>query len=145
MKKQAYSNHIRAYPPHHFVFYPLILILLVFTVRRAIIMDDERVLWSVISAVILLIGYLSFMTRQHYALTLQNRLVRLEMRLRYYQLTGERLEPLEETLGFTRLAALRFCTDSDLVAMVRRALAENLSAKDIKKEIPDWYPDHMRV
>jgi hypothetical protein len=97
------------------------------------------------SAGIFLIGWLSFMTRQHYALTVQNRVVRLEMRLRYFELTGKRFEPYETELGFDRIAALRFASDPELPDLLVRALSENLSAKAIKQAVKNWVPDNMRV
>jgi len=88
---------------------------------------------------------LSFMTRQHYALTCQNRIVRLELRLRYYQLTNQRLEIIENQLSFKQLAALRFASDEELVGLIKRTLEENLSPADIKKSINNWVADTMRV
>ncbi len=85
------------------------------------------------------------MMRQHYALGNQNRIVRLELRFRYYVITGKRLEPLESKLSFGQLAALRFASDEELAALVERALKENLSDRQIKKLIVRWLPDHMRV
>ncbi|MEO6834043.1 MAG: DUF6526 family protein, partial [Chitinophagaceae bacterium] len=64
---------------------------------------------------------------------------------RYFQLSGKRLEPMEEKLGFSRIAALRFAPDEELEALVTAALAQNLSADDIKKQIKNWLPDEMRV
>lgn len=49
-----------------------------------------------------------FMMRQHYELTNQNRMVRMEMRLRYYQLTQRKLEDIEPGISFSQLAALRY-------------------------------------
>lgn len=85
------------------------------------------------------------MLRQHYALGNQDRIVRLELRFRYYVLTGKRLEPLESNLSIRQMAALRFAPDEELPAMVERAIKENLSAPQIKKSIVHWLPDHMRV
>jgi len=85
------------------------------------------------------------MLRQHYALGNQNRIVRLEMRLRYYQLTQKRFEPLEQQLSFNQIAALRFASDEELIELIRRAINESLSPKDIKKAIQNWTPDYMRV
>ena len=85
------------------------------------------------------------MLRQHYALGNQNRIVRLEMRLRYYQLTGKRLEPLEEKLSFGQIAALRFASDAELLPLMERAEKENLSPKQIKQAIQNWQGDYMRV
>ena len=146
MKQQDYRNHIRYYTPHHFIFYPVVLVLMLVVGYGA--MNDEpahRWLWLMAGALTLLVCWLAYMMRQHYALTLQNRLVRLEMRFRYYALTGRRLEPLEQQLSFGQLAALRFASDEELPALLQRALDERLSPRDIKKSIREWLPDHMRV
>ena len=145
MKTQNYSNHGKSYPAHHFVFYPVIIILLIFAVRQALAGGPDSDLWWMMSAGIFLIGWLSFMTRQHYALTIQDRVVRLEMRLRYFELTGKRFEPFEARLGFDRIAALRFASDPELPDLLGRALSENLSAKAIKQAVKNWVPDSMRV
>ena len=121
MKSQNYSNHGKSYPAHHFIFYPVVIILLIFSVRCALVDAQDARLWWMMSVGIFLIGWLSFMTRQHYALTVQNRIVRLEMRMRYFQLTGKRLEPLEAQLGFKRIAALRFASDSELPDLIEKA------------------------
>jgi hypothetical protein len=106
---------------------------------------EEALLWAAITGLLLLIGWLSFMLRQHYAITSQDRIIRLELRLRYYILTQQRLEPIEQQLRFGQLAALRFASDAELPALVQRALKEQLSSADIKKAIQHWEADHMRV
>lgn len=85
------------------------------------------------------------MTRQHYALGLQDRLVRQELRLRYYILTGRRLEDIEKQLPFKVIAALRFASDEELEALVARALSERLTPDQVKRSIRSWLPDTMRV
>lgn len=145
MQEQSYKNHIRFYPPHHFVFYPLLLVLLGTAIYMACCCNGQQLLWAAFAVVLFLLGWLSFMMRQHYALNNQNRIVRLEMRFRYFALTGQRLEPLEHRLNFGQIAALRFASDEELPALTSRALAENLAPADIKKAIVRWEPDHMRV
>lgn len=88
MQEQSYRNHIRFYPPHHFVFYPLLLILLGTSIFFAWYNEPLRFIWIAFAVILLLLGWLSFMMRQHYALHIQNRIVRLEMRFRYFALTG---------------------------------------------------------
>jgi hypothetical protein len=145
MKQQNYSNHAKYYAPHHFVFYPLVLVFLVASIRSIVKYPEEALLWAAITGIVLLIGWLSFMLRQHYAIGNQNRIVRLEMRLRYYILTQQRLEPIEQQLSFGQLAALRFASDAELPALMQRAIKEQLSSSAIKKAIVNWEPDHMRV
>lgn len=145
MKKQDSQHHIRFYAPHHFVFYPLLLAGIIGSISCISRYPEEDLIWKAITGLLILITWLSFMTRQHYALTAQNRTVRLEMRLRYYILTQKRLEPIEEKLSFGQLAALRFASDEELPALIERTLTENLSPKSIKDSIKKWQPDHMRV
>lgn len=145
MKKQDYSNHIRFYTPHHFIFYPLIIAAMVWAGWHAKTQPETAELWIAIAAIFGVMGWLSFMLRQHYALTNQNRIVRLEMRLRYYELTGQRLEPVEHKLSFGQLAALRFASNEELPALVQRTLSEQLTPDAIKRSIKNWVADDMRV
>jgi hypothetical protein len=85
------------------------------------------------------------MLRQHYALTLQNRIVRLELRYRYFTLTGKRFEEFEHKLKEEQLFALRFAPDEELIGLTERTLKENLSAVAIKKAIIHWKGDYERV
>ena len=145
METQNYKNHIRFYPLHHFVFYPFLMILLVASIVCIFKYPQSSFEFTALAVIFTLIMWLSLMLRQHYALGNQNRIVRLELRLRYYQLTQQRLDPLEQQLSFGQLASLRFASDQELPALVDRAIKENLSATDIKKSIKNWLPDYMRV
>jgi len=145
MENQNYKNHVRYYGPHHFVFYPVLMVLLGISCYFISKSTEQSMIWIFIAILFFMIGWLSFMLRQHYALNNQNRIVRLEMRFRYYVLTHERLEKMEDHLSFEQISALRFASDEELPALVNRTLHENLSPDDIKKSVKNWYPDHMRV
>ncbi|GAB3254352.1 hypothetical protein GCM10027347_14750 [Larkinella harenae] len=145
MKTQNYENHVRYYPPHHFVFYPVVLLLLGISIYFTVNDNEHSTLWLFLALLVGLITWLALMLRQHYALNNQNRIVRLEMRFRYYVLTHQRLELLENRLSFGQIAALRFASDEELPGLVQRALTENLGPDEIKKAITHWQPDHMRV
>ncbi|MEL1243224.1 DUF6526 family protein [Flavobacterium sp. DGU11] len=145
MKSQNYKNHIRWYPPHHFVFYPVMMALFVVAVYQAIYNEPDRLLWIFLSALTAVIIWVAFMLRQHYALTLQNRIVIGELRYRYFVVTGQRLEPLEEKLSEGQLFALRFAPDEELAELAQKAISENLSANAIKKSIKNWKADNRRV
>ena len=132
-------------PPHHFVFYPVIIALIFISGSFISRYPEDKMIWIAITIVFIMIMWVAYMMRQHYALTVQNRVVRLEMRFRYYRLTNTAFEPLEEKLSFGQIAALRFAPDEELPGLVKRALEENLSSSNIKKSIKNWLPDHMRV
>lgn len=145
MSHQSYKNHIRWYPPHHFVFYPIMLGLIIFSSYEAFNDEVMRTLWVIITILFVCITWLAFMLRQHYALTLQNRLVLAELRYRYLATTGNRLEPFEENLSEGQLFALRFAPDNELEALTLRAIAENLTPDAIKRFIQNWRADLRRV
>jgi len=145
MSTQNFKNHIRFYPPHHFVFYPVVLGLLITAINYAMNDTKNQAVWLFMSALLFIIGALAFMLRQHYALVLQDRIIRSELRYRYFVTTGKRFEPLETLLNDSQLFALRFAPDAELDALSQRALKENLSGTAIKKAIQQWNPDHHRV
>lgn len=144
MKTQSYKNHIRFYPPHHFVYYPVIMAFLSCSIYFAFTTSDA-VIWSFISVVFAVLFCLAFMLRQHYALTLQNRIVRIELRYRYLAATGKRFEEIENKLTDSQIFALRFAPDEELPDLTQKALIENLSGDDIKKSIKNWKGDYERV
>ncbi|MDI1255503.1 MAG: DUF6526 family protein [Flavobacterium sp.] len=144
MKQQSYKNYIRFYTPHHFIFYPVMSILFGICAYQVFITKDKLV-WLFIGLLFLAVIWLSFMMRQHYALTLQDRIVRMELRYRYYVLTGADFGAIESKLIDSQIFALRFCSDTELPDMVSRALKENLSGKAIKRAIRDWKGDYHRV
>lgn len=142
--EQSYRNHIRYYAPHHFLFYPITLALLGASVYFSVTREESAV-WIFISALIILLIWLSYMLRQHYALTLQNRIVRLELRYRYFTLTGKRLEAFEHELRDSQLFSLRFASDTELPDLVERARMEKIGGDKIKKSIVRWRADNHRV
>jgi hypothetical protein len=145
MEKQNYRNHVRYYTPHHFIFYPLSFVVCIGCAWSIFHVPEEKIVWIALTAVCVLMIMLAFMLRQHYALTNQNRIVLLELRFRYYMLTHERLDLLENSFSLGQLFALRFASDAELPTLVNRALTENLSADSIKRSIKDWRPDYLRV
>ncbi len=144
MKPQSYDNYIRFYTPHHFIFYP-VLALLLGTCCYFIWTASDPLPYVFISIIFAALIWLSYMMRQHYALTLQDRIVRLEMRYRYFTLTGKRLEDIEVQLRDSQLFALRFAPDEEFLPLLERALEEKLSGTKIKKAIVNWKADNHRV
>lgn len=144
MKPQSYNNHIRFYTPHHFVFYPVMLVLIIVSGWFAITAQDPF-LWGFIAVLCCIITWVAYMMRQHYALTVQNRIVLLELRYRFFVKTGERLEMYENMLSDSQLFALRFASDDELLPLIQKTINENLSPDTIKKSIQKWQADNRRV
>jgi hypothetical protein len=143
-QQQNYKNHIRFYWPHHFVFYPVMLLCMAGCTIHAW-QTGWNPLWIALGIAFACITWLAYMLRQHYALTVQNRIVLLELRYRYFVTTGQRLEPLEAKLTEGQLFALRFAPDDELPALAQRAIAEGLSPDAIKKDVIHWQADYRRV
>ncbi|MDN4014082.1 DUF6526 family protein [Chryseobacterium gambrini] len=145
MESQNYKNHRKFYPPHHFIYLPLLLGLEIFGVYKIFKDETNQLIWILFSAVIFLLFYLAIMLRQHYALVLQNRLVRLEFKQRYYELFQQRSDEVESRLKFDQIAALRFSYDDEFKELLYKALNDNISGDEIKRSIKKWRPDHHRV
>ncbi|WP_312206429.1 DUF6526 family protein [Epilithonimonas hominis] len=143
------KNHRKYYPLHHFIFYPIMLILLVLSLfefwDNAV---DERgvsLIWLMVSAVIISIIILSFMLRQHYALGLQDRLIINEFKFRYFALTGKRLETLSYQFSDAQIFALRFSEDEDLIELINKTIENDWSSSEIKQNIKNWKADNKRI
>jgi len=144
MKIQTYYNHIRFYKPHHFIYYPVLILFLIASIYLAITSEDHLI-WAFISVGFIFLFVLAFMLRQHYALTLQNRIVRLEVRYRYFTLTGKRFEEIEYKLTDDQIFALRFAPDDEFILLLEDVLKNNLTGDAIKKAIVHWKADYHRV
>ncbi len=142
---QNYNNHRKYYIAHHFIFYPILFLLIIADTICLFKFHHVRLLFGFIDVLLLMLGWESYMLRQHYSLGNQDRIIRLEMRLRYYQLTQKSFEPLEKQLTFSQIAALRFASDEELISLISTAIKDNLNGNEIKKSIRNWVADDMRV
>ncbi|MEP6616791.1 MAG: DUF6526 family protein [Ginsengibacter sp.] len=145
METQNYSNYKKYYIPHHFIFLPLTVFLTTLGIWEAYSNAEHRLEWQMFSILSFCLLYLAVMLRQHYALGNQDRIVRLEFRLRYFELFGESSGQVEEKLSFDQIAAFRFADQDEFKKLLEKALNENFSASQIKKSIKNWKADHMRL
>lgn len=145
MKKQSYQHYKMYYAPHHFIFLPLMGFLIGVGIFKAYHDENHQLEWILFSVLSFCILYLAIMLRQHYALGNQDRIVRLEFRLRHFEIFGISAATVEKELSFSQIAALRFAADEEFKQLLTQALKENMSADNIKKNIRDWQADNMRV
>jgi len=137
------------YPWHHFVLLPLALIMAGYTILRytKVTGEDDQIarLWfSVAVLAVVSLGTLVLL-RQHYALKLQDRIIRLEVRQRYFEVSGQRFASLEQQLSMRQVISLRLAGDAELPALAQAAAAEKLTPKDIQARITDFQFDALRV
>lgn len=145
MKAQNYRNHRMFYPLHHFIFLPGSFILLCIGLWQYFKDTGHSLSWGLFAIAMFMVFLLSLMLRQHYALGLQNRIVRLEFKQRYFELYGKRSGDVEQRLQFSQIAALRFAEDDEFKILLDRALNEKMSGDGIKKAISRWRADHHRI
>lgn len=142
MVEQNYSNHVRYEPTYHFFISPIVsinvLVALWFIIRH----PSYLTVWNILFAVA--IAALAFTTRV-YALKNQNRMIRLEERVRMMQVLPPDLRARIPELKTRDLIALRFCSDDQLPELTRSVLAGECSGDEIKKRIHTWRPDYLRV
>jgi len=139
---QTFANHGRFDPLFHFVALPVFALTLIISVILLVKNPGWLTGWGVVLAVGALIAVFKI---RLYALKVQDRMIRLEERLRLTGLLGLAAQPQIDKLSVDQLIALRFASDGEAPALVQRAVTENLSRADIKKAIKVWRPDHWRV
>ena len=146
---QTYANHTRLDPPFHFFLLPvfalgliLSLIHFFYHLRESDMRDNIHSFLLIVLAVALITLVLKV---RLYSLKVQDRIIRLEERLRLTQLLSEPLRARIPELTEGQLVGLRFASDAEVRKLVERALNEKLERKDIKKAVQNWRPDYWRV
>jgi len=141
--QQSFKKHTRWLPAFHFFVMPVLLANLILTVWRAYQAPTLGMLFSVVvAAALLMLGFLSRIQ----ALTVQDRVIRLEMRLRLRHLLPPDLAPHIDTLTHRQLVALRFASDAELADLVRDVVGGKLStSNEIKMRVKSWQADWLRA
>jgi dolichyl-phosphate-mannose--protein O-mannosyl transferase len=140
---QNYDNHVRLVPGFHYVVLGIFAINLIWSLYRVVRTFSVESAISLLLAVAFLL--LSFYARI-FALKVQDRVIRLEMRLRLMELLPPNLRPRIGEFTVDQLVALRFASDEELPELARRVLSENLTdRKTIKKMIRNWKADFLRA
>jgi hypothetical protein len=142
---QNYKNHVRTDPAWHFFIVPILILNIGFSIYATIRHwpDHPHLFpWWVVMSIVLLFAV--GRARDH-SMIVQNRVIRLEERLRLAALLSPEEHGRSKALTDSQLIGLRFASDSELPALVKRTLDENLTKKQIKEAIVDWRPDYLRV
>ncbi len=140
---QNYSNHVRWYPLFHFVTIPLLILNFLYQAVRLYQEPSwDRGVWVVLGIVFILMA----LTGRLQALKAQDRLIRLEERLRYKEVLAPDLVQRAANLPTEKIIALRFASDQELPDLVTQVLEGKLTtSKEIKTAIKNWRGDYLRV
>ena len=139
---QSFDNHAKLIPAYHYLTFGLAAINLLWNLYRTAVDFSLAQLMSLAVAVVLL---MVFFFSRIFALTVQDRVIRLEMRLRLASLVPDLTQRLDE-FTVNQLCSLRFASDAELPALARQVLAEKLDErKAIKQLIREWRADHLRA
>ncbi|HET9833042.1 MAG TPA: DUF6526 family protein [Vicinamibacterales bacterium] len=140
---QTYKNHARFYPLFHFFVAPVLLINFLNTIRHFYYYQSRALLWEiVVAAALFALGW----TTRTMVTTVQDRIIRLEMRLRMTQVLPADLCARTNQLTPEQLVALRFASDAELADLVREVLDGKLTTqKEIKQRVRQWNADYLRA
>jgi hypothetical protein len=139
---QTFANYTRVDPPFHLFVLPVAGINLLVAIWYLIQNPGFYAAWLIVVAVAAIVLVLK--TRL-YALKAQDRVIRLEERLRLVSLAPDTLRSRIGDLSESQLIALRFAPDAELPGLAEKALSGKLSGDEIKKAIVNWRPDYFRI
>ena len=140
---QHYGNHRRFRPAFHFVVAPIFLINLVLATRTLIRQPNLDTVWGFVLA----FGFVMLgLVARTMALSVQDRLIRLEMELRLRRILPADLQAKIPELRPWHLVALRFAGDDEMPELCREVLAGSLTSPNaIKKRVKNWQGDYLRA
>ncbi len=140
---QTYQNHARYFPAFHFVTLPLLLL---YSIGTAYAAYSTRSLLAHLDLMLSIALILLALTARHMAVTVQDRVIRLEERLRMRALLPDDLLPRIEEFTVEQLVGIRFASDEELPALAREVLEKKIGdRKTIKQMVKRWRPDHQRA
>ncbi|HVA16989.1 MAG TPA: DUF6526 family protein [Candidatus Dormibacteraeota bacterium] len=144
MKEQTFANHSRVVPAFHMVALPILLLNVVYSIYELVHT------WFLFGALVALLVSIALLLvalyARMFALAVQDRVIRLEMRLRLDKHLPADLKMRIQEFTVSQLIALRFASDAELPDLARRVLDEKVQGrKAIKQMIKTWKPDHLRA
>ncbi|HLH39172.1 MAG TPA: DUF6526 family protein [Bryobacteraceae bacterium] len=141
-KTQNFQNHARVDPLFHFFLAPVALLIVIGSVYE-LVRDPGWVSGAHVVGAIW--AFVALFKLRLYPLKVQDRVIRLEERLRMEKLLPEPWKSRIPELSEAQLIALRFASDAELPDLVEKTLGANLEPKAIKQSIRNWRPDYLRV
>lgn len=142
MQTQNLKNHSRIVPGFHLVTLTLLLLVIIGSVVNLINSAAQNIYSASLLVVLSIATFLLAFFARSFALKAQDRAIRAEENFRHYIATGQQLD---SRLRMRQIIALRFAGDDEFIALAKKAVAENMSAKEIKMAIKNWKGDYYRA
>jgi hypothetical protein len=142
---QSFKNHGRFDPQFHFVLSFILLANLAFAIFHLIHHWQLERIGAFWYLALSLAAFLVLFKIRSYPIKVQDRVIRLEERLRLQALAPAEWHAQIYRLNEDQLIGLRFAGDGEVVELAKQALEHNLNRKQIKERIKDWRPDEWRV
>jgi hypothetical protein len=139
---QNFKNHGRLDPPYHMVFVTVLAVNVYIVGLFAYRHLNFYTAWLVILSIAVFIPVIKL---RSYPLKVQDRVIRLEERLRLQALAPAEWHTQIYRLSEDQLIGLRFASDDEVVELAKQALEEKLTRKQIKERIKSWRPDDWRI
>jgi hypothetical protein len=140
---QTYANHARFVTGYHRIAFPILGIYATWAIYRAVVaFSTETAMTALMSIGLILVTIYA----RTFALRVQDRVIRLEMRLRLREVLPVSMHARIAELTPAQLVALRFAGDGELPALCTKVLDERITrGKAIKLLIRDWQGDYLRA
>jgi hypothetical protein len=142
--EQNFANHTKFVSAFHFFVLPVLFANVISNLYQWYRADFplNQIIPVLVAAALLTLAVRARM----FATTVQDRIIRLEERLRYERLLPSDLQARINEFTVPQLIALRFASDAELPILARKVLDEKLTEpKTIKRLITNWKPDHLRA
>jgi uncharacterized membrane protein YciS (DUF1049 family) len=143
MEKQNFKNHSKIVPAYHYFVLPVLFLNVIWAVARTVMAFSVGTVMGLLVAVALAMGAILW---RMFALRVQDRVIRLEMRLRMREILPAELQARIPEFTMGQLVALRFASDAELPGLAKRVLEEKIGeSKSIKMLVKDWQADLARA
>ena len=142
-KVQNFANHSRLVPPYHMFVIPIFMVNFVW---RLVQLKDGITFASIMNVLLAIAFVILVLYARLFTLTVQDRVIRLEMRMRLERLLPADLRSRIPEFTVAQLISLRFAGDEELATLARQVLDEKLNdRKSIKRRIKNWQADLLRA
>jgi len=144
MEEQSFKKHAMFVPLYHYVLFAIVLLTFIGSLVNLYnsLSDHSRLYNAALIVALTLAVMIIFILMRTFPLKAQDRAIRAEEHLRYFILSGKRMDP---RITIKQIIALRFASDGEFIQLAQRAADESLAPAAIKQAVKNWRADHERL